>query len=92
MTDFNHTSHDQVREIVHEELGPVKKDLNQMRNWAVSLLIAIITGMFAYGVWVGTIQQRVTNVERNFDVFEQRLEAWLIRIEDKLDGIIRENN
>jgi hypothetical protein len=87
MSDTNHTSHDEVKEIVHEELRPITRDITQMRNWAISLMSAIVIGLFAYGVWVGTIEQRVTNVERNFDVFEQRLESWLIRIEDKIDRL-----
>ena len=88
MTDNNHTSKEEVRTIVHEEIAPVKKDVTSLRKWAMSALLIVVTGLFGYGVWVGTIQSRLNGVENNLDKFEQRIESRLIRIEDKLDDLI----
>jgi hypothetical protein len=87
MTTHAHTSHEEVKEIVHDELKPITKDVSSMKTWAFSLLTVIVGGLFAYGVWVGAIQQRVTNVENNLDGFEERIESQLIRIEDKIDKL-----
>ena len=82
-----HTSHDEVKDIVHDELKPIRKDVSSVKNWAVVLMTLVIGGLFAYGVWVGTIQQRVNNVEENLNGFEARIESQLIRIENKIDKL-----
>ena len=87
MTTQMHTSHEEVKDIVHEELKPLKKDLSSAKNWAILLMTIVIGGLFAYGVWVGSIQQRVTNVEDNLNGFEARIESQLIRIEEKIDKL-----
>jgi hypothetical protein len=87
MSSQMHTSHDEVKEIVHDELKPIRTDVASMKNWAVVMMTIVVGGLFAYGVWVGTIQQRVTNVESNLNGFEERIESQLIRIEDKIDQL-----
>lgn len=74
----------QVRDIVHEELKPVKQNINAARNWAIGLLIGLLTVMFGIGVWVGTIDNRVTNNTINQQKFESRIDGKLERIEDLL--------
>ena len=87
MSDVNHTSHEEVKEIVHNELAPIKKEFSSMKNYAMTILILAVGSLFGYGIWVGTIQQRVSSVELNQDKFEQRIEGRLIRIEEKIDKL-----
>lgn len=82
-----HTSPDEVRDMIHNELRPIQKEFRSIKNYALSVLVLAVTGLFGYGIWVGQIQQRVTNVEQIQDKFEQRIEQRLIRIETKIDNI-----
>jgi len=88
MPDINHTSHDQVRDIVHEEIAPVKEDFKSIKRYAIGLLVTFFVASAGYGVWVGTIQTRVNHVEGDLETFEERVLSRLIRIEDKIDNII----
>lgn len=85
----------EVKNIVHTEiyaeLKPItaevaglKKNLNSARNWAVGLLLGLLATMFAIGVWVGAIENRVSTVESDQDKFEARVEGKLERIENLL--------
>ena len=80
----------QVKEIVHEELKPIRKDVGSAKNWAIGLLVSLLGTMFAMGAWVGSIQNRVQTVEVQQQKFEQRVENKLDRIEDLLLEITKE--
>ena len=82
----------QVKEIVHNEIKPLERDINSAKNWAIGLLLALLGTMFAIGAWVGTIQNRVETVEGEQDKFEVRVEGKLDRIEDLLLELTKEVN
>lgn len=80
-----------VHSEIHSELKPItaevvslRKNLNSARNWAVGLLLGLLATMFAIGVWVGAIENRVSTVESDQDKFEARVEGKLERIENLL--------
>lgn len=72
----------QVKEIVHEELKPVKANINSAKNWAIGLLVGLLATMFGIGAWVGSIQNRVDTVETQQQRFESKIDGKLERIED----------
>jgi len=74
----------QVKDIVHKEMKPIRKEFGSAKNWAISLLIGLIATMFGIGTWVGTIENRVENNTFNQQKFEIRFENRLERIENLL--------
>lgn len=89
-------SESQVKEIVHaeihQEVEPIKKEVNSAKNWAIGLLVSLLMTMFGIGAWVGTIQNRVGNVEEEQRSFETRVDSKLERIEDLLLQLTKEIN
>lgn len=82
-----------VKEIVHAEIKaeirPMEKDLRSAKNWAIGILLSIIGSIFAIGVWVGSIDNRVSTNELAVTRLEDRLEARLSRIEALLLDLSR---
>ena len=76
----------------HERIEAIEKDVRTVKNKVLTFLIMIIVAIFGYGVWVGSIQQRVTHAESGLDILDVRIEQRLIRIENKIDNIISNNN
>jgi hypothetical protein len=72
----------QVKEIVHDEIEPIRQNVSSAKNWAIGLLLGLLTTMFAIGAWVGNIQNRVENVETQQMRFEERVDGKLDRIEN----------
>ena len=80
---------DTVAEIVHQEIKPLEKDVVSIRRLLIGGLVAILTGGFGIGVWVGTVQNDVSHIQVDADKFEVRIEDRLIRIEQMLIEITR---
>jgi hypothetical protein len=75
---------ERVKEVIHQELGPFKRDFNIARNWVIGLFGTLILGVFGMGVWVGGIDTRVTNNTLQQERAETRVEDRLVRIENLL--------
>ena len=82
----------QVKEIVHQEIKPLRDTVNTAKNWAIGLLFSLLMTMFAIGAWVGNIQSRVETVERDQQNFENRVESKLERIENLLLELTKDIN
>jgi len=82
----------QVKDIVHTELKPIRTELNIAKNWAIALLLGLLTTMFGIGIWVGTIDTRVSTNFTNQEKFESRVDGKLDRIETLLIEIVKDLN
>ena len=81
----------QVKEIVHQEIKPLRDTVNTAKNWAIGLLFSLLMTMFGIGAWVGSIQNRVNTVENGQERFEDRIEGKLERIENLLLDLNKRN-
>ena len=77
-------SHEQIKNIIKQEIAPIEKDFKQIRGWLLSLLSVLVISMFAMGVWVGAVDNRVEQNTVQHKGLEDRVDIKLTRIEDLL--------
>ena len=75
---------EKVRNIIHEENKPLRKQFSEAKNWIVGLLLGLLASIFGMGIWVGTVDNQVANVIESQRDFETKVEGKLTRIEDLL--------
>lgn len=80
--DQNMQFHEErVKAIIKQEIAGLETDFRQAKNWILGLCTALLLGMFSVGVWVGTIDSRVSQVSNSQVRFEDRVDNRLVRIE-----------
>ena len=72
---------ERVLNLVRKEIGGLESDFKSAKNWIIGLCSSLLLGMFAVGVWVGTIDNRVTTLNNAQIRLEDRIENRLVRIE-----------
>jgi hypothetical protein len=70
-----------VKEIIKKEIEGLELDFRSAKNWILGLCSALLLGMFSVGVWVGTIDNRVSSLNTAQIRLEDRIENRLVRIE-----------
>jgi hypothetical protein len=93
MTNKNLTdgcTHEEIKGIIRQEIAPLERDFKQIRAWLLGLVSFLVFSMFAMGVWVGAIDNRVEQNTAQHKGLEERVDAKLGRIEDLLLQLTRE--
>ena len=83
-------SHEQIKNIIKQEIAPIEKDFKQIRGWLLGLISFLVFSMFAMGVWVGAIDNRVEQNTVQHKGLEDRVDTKLTRIEDLLLQITKD--
>lgn len=76
------------------EVKALEKDMKFIKRFVMAIEAFLLTALFGVGVWVGNIDSRVEVNKKAIEVqqtqmirFEDKIEASLIRIENKLDKL-----
>ena len=72
---------EEVQKQHYEEVHNISNDMRSLKTKAIFFLLGLIIAVIGYGIWVGTIQTRVT-----------RNESDLAKITSKIETLVSSNN